>query len=194
LRVPSGVSGARRQHRRESSVLRHPFRVADFKGRGLQIDGDVLAVRCGLPMNAGSSDALIGTWKLISFVQEVAETGERSHAMGPHPDGYLSYAKDGRMSMIAVEADRIRPREAVPSAAERAQLYDTLAAYAGTYTVEGNTVIHHVDISWNDGWTGTDQVRFFTLDGGTLTIKSTPTKSPGDGREVVWTAVWQKVT
>jgi hypothetical protein len=42
-------------------------------------------------------------------------------------------------------------------------------------------------------WTGTDQVRFFTLDGDRLMIKSAPTKSPGDGREGVWTVVWQRV-
>ena len=97
------------------------------------------------------------------------------------------------MSVITVAAERIKPREAVASDSERAQLYNSMVAYAGTYAVEGNKVVHHVDISWNDAWTGTDQVRLFTLDGDTLMIKSAPTKSASDGREGVWTVVWQRV-
>jgi hypothetical protein len=137
--------------------------------------------------------ALIGTWQLKSFIREVSGTGERFDAMGAHPDGYLSYSKDGRMYVIMVEDGRTKPHEPVPNDAERAQLYNSMVAYAGTYTVEGNKVVHHVDISWNDAWTGTDQVRFLTLEGDTLTIKSAPTKSPNDGREGVWTVVWEKV-
>ena len=145
-------------------------------------------------MTAVSADALIGTWRLKSFVREITGTGERYDSLGAHPHGYLNYSRDGHMSVITVAAERIKPREAVASDSERAQLYNSMVAYAGTYTVlEGNKVVHHVDISWNDAWTGTDQVRLFTLDGDTLTIKSAPTKSPTDGREVVWTVVWQRV-
>jgi hypothetical protein len=68
-----------------------------------------------------------------------------------------------------------------------------MIAYAGTYTVEGNKVTHHVDISWNGARAGGDQVRFFMLDGDTLTIKTEPNKSPIDGREGVGILVWQKV-
>src|SRR5262245_18339514 len=130
-------------------------------------------------MKANSADALIGTWKLKSFVREITGTGERFDAIGAHPHGYLNYTRDGHVSVITVAAERIKPPEAVLSASERAQLYNSMVAYAGTHTVlEGNKVVHHVDISWNDAWTGTDQVRFFTLDGDTLMIKSAPTKSP----------------
>lgn len=40
----------------------------------------------------GESNQLLGTWKLKSFVREVAATGERYNQMGEHPDGYLTYA------------------------------------------------------------------------------------------------------
>ena len=145
-------------------------------------------------MTAVCADELIGTWKLKSFLRELTGTGERYASLGAHPRGYLNYSRDGHMSVITVAAERIQPRGAAPNDSERAQLYNSMVAYAGTYTVlEGNKVVHHVDISWNDAWTGTDQVRFFTLDGDTLTIKSGPTKSPTDDREVVWTVVWQRV-
>ena len=101
-------------------------------------------------MTAVSADALIGTWRLKSFVREITGTGERYDSLGAHPHGYLNYSRDGHMSVITVAAERIKPREAVASDSERAQLYNSMVAYAGTYTVEGNKVVHHVDIAWND--------------------------------------------
>jgi Lipocalin-like domain len=37
-------------------------------------------------------------------------------------------------------------------------LFDTMFAYSGAYTVESDRVVHHVDLSWNEAWSGTDQV------------------------------------
>jgi hypothetical protein len=68
-----------------------------------------------------------------------------------------------------------------------------MIAYAGTYTSENGKLIHHIDISWNEVWTGTDQVRFYTVEGNTLTIKTPPLKNPVDGREGVAILVWDKV-
>ena len=53
-------------------------------------------------------------------------------------------------------------------------------------------MIHHVDISWNGARTGTDQVRFYKIEGDTLTIRTAPNKSPIDGREGVGIIVWGK--
>ena len=49
---------------------------------------------------------LLGTWKLQSFVREVAASGERYNQLGERPDGYLSYAADGRMFAFFVSADQ----------------------------------------------------------------------------------------
>jgi hypothetical protein len=45
-------------------------------------------------------------------------------------------------------------------------------AYSGSYTAESERVIHHVDMSWNEAWSGADQVRCFTVDEHTLTCTS----------------------
>ena len=42
---------------------------------------------------AAENNPLLGTWKLKSFVREVAVTGERYDQMGAEPDGYLSYSR-----------------------------------------------------------------------------------------------------
>ena len=151
-----------------------------------------LMLLCPTIALAGENPVL-GTWKLKSFVREVAATGEKINQMGERPTGYLSYSADGRMYGIGTFDNRIKPGAANPTDEERVKLHQTMFAYAGTYAVQGDKVTHHVDISWNEAWTGTDQVRFFKLDGNILTITTAPFKSPLDGRESRAVLVWEKV-
>ena len=147
-----------------------------------------------VPMSGSADDnPLVGTWKLKSFVREIAGTGERYNQLGEHPEGFLGYSSDGRMYSILVAGDRIKPQQEAPTDEERIKLHKSMIAYAGTYTIDGGKVVHHVDISWNGARTGSDQVRFYTLEGNTLTIKTAPNKSPIDGREGVGIVVWEKV-
>ena len=88
--------------------------------------------------------------------------------------------------------NRIKPLDVIPTDAQRVKLHQSLQAYAGKFTVLPDKVIHHVDISWNEAWTGTDQVRFYKLDGNILTITNS-NKSPVDGREGRTVLVWEKV-
>ena len=137
---------------------------------------------------------LLGTWKLKTFVREVLATGEKYNLFGEHPDGYLSYAADGRMYAIGTADNRVKPRNAYPDKEERVKLHETMFAYAGTYTLEGDgKVIHHVDISWNDLWTGTEQVRFYKIEGNILAIITAPNISQEDGREGRGILTWEKV-
>ena len=136
---------------------------------------------------------LLGTWKLRSYTREVIATGERHDQFGEAPDGYLGYASDGRMYAIFTRADRASPVDVVPTDEEGVQLLGSMVAYAGTYTLGEGQVVHHIDISWNQGWTGTNQLRFFELNGETLTITTAPYKSYLDGREGRSILVWTKV-
>jgi Lipocalin-like domain len=127
------------------------------------------------------------------LVREVTATGEKINQMGERPNGYLNYSTDGRMYAIITRDNRIKPLDVNPTDEQRVKLHQTMTAYAGTYTLLADKVIHHVDISWNEAWTGTDQVRFFKLDGNILTIATAPNKSPMDGREGRTVLVWEKV-
>ena len=90
---------------------------------------------------------LLGTWKLKSYVREVAATGERYNERGEHPNGYLSYAADGRMYAMITWDNRANPHDMVPTNEERIRLYGTMISYAGNYTMDAEKVIHHVDVS-----------------------------------------------
>jgi hypothetical protein len=96
------------------------------------------------------------------------------------------------MQVMAAANGRIVPVGAAPPDNERVALYDTMFAYAGTYSVEAGKVIHHVDISWNETWTGTDQIRLFEVSGNTLTL-TTRITDPTRGTETHYAAVWEKV-
>jgi hypothetical protein len=134
---------------------------------------------------------LLGTWKLKSHVVTTA-AGERSTPYGENPKGYLTYSADHRMQVIGVAHGRSVPAEASPPDNERAALYDTMFAYAGTYSVRGGEVIHHVEVSWNEAWTGTDQTRLYELRGDILTL-TTRIPDPVSGAEAVYAVVWEKV-
>jgi hypothetical protein len=54
-------------------------------------------------------------------------------------------------------------------------------------------VVHHIDTSWNQAWTGTDQIRHFVLEGDTLTITTAAYKSYLDGTMGRSILVWSKV-
>lgn len=145
---------------------------------------------CKLPFMV-DRNPLLGTWKLKSHVVTTAR-GERSTPYGENPTGYLSYSADGRMHVIGAAKGRIVPAGSTSADDERLALYDTMFAYAGTYSVEAGKVIHHVDISWNEVWTDTDQTRLFEVNGNTLTL-STRFADPVSGTEVHYAVVWEKV-
>ncbi|MGF6535945.1 hypothetical protein P3T20_006763 [Paraburkholderia sp. GAS206C] len=135
----------------------------------------------------------LGTWKLQSFTTEDLDTGEKTDLFGAHPSGYLSYGPDGRMYAILVKEGRKAPADLVPTDAERVDLYGGFSSYAGTYSIEGDRISHHVDASWNQFWTGTTQVRQFSIEGKYLYIKTLPARNPVTGKGSISVLVWVKV-
>ena len=152
------------------------------------------AAAAAAPATAAKADdnPLLGTWKLKSFVREVSGTGERYDQMGAEPDGYLSYSADGRMLAFFVSGNQPHPRSE-PNDEERISLHKGMLAYGGTYTLSPGKVVHHIDIEWDGRRLGTEQVRFYTIEGDNLVIKTEPNKSPVDGREGVGLLTFQRI-
>ncbi len=140
------------------------------------------------------NDHLIGTWKLISVIAEDTATGEKRDGWGPNPEGYINYGPDGRMIVINARSDRKKPAGPVPTKEEAAELFQGVLAYAGRYTVNGNEVTHHVDISWNETWTGMDMLRIARFDGNRVHLSTKPSPDPVNGRMSVRTMTWEKLS
>src|ERR1700730_424277 len=91
--------------------------------------------------------AVIGTWKLRSYVRQRLSDVQRQKQCGEDPVGYIGYSPDGRMYALFTRHDRVAPRDVVPTDEEGVQLLGTMVAYAGTYSLGENVVIHHIDTS-----------------------------------------------
>jgi hypothetical protein len=147
-----------------------------------------------MTMTPSDTEVLYGTWRLLSWTREIVDTGERSETFGASPHGFITYTRDGRMSSIVVRADRPKPADLSKlTDADRAALFNSMVAMAGTFTIEGNRVVHHIEISWNQNWSGTAQVRHVAIDGKQLTIRTEPGATAIDGRPSTATLVWEKV-
>ena len=116
-----------------------------------------------------SSDAgtkILGTWKLVSFEAEIQTTGQKESVMGQNPTGYAIFTPEGRAFFMLTGEGR-KPAKTVQ---ERADLLDTLVAYTGTYRLEGDEWITQVDVAWNPEWIGTEQKRFFKMEGNRVQV------------------------
>jgi hypothetical protein len=134
---------------------------------------------------------LLGTWRLVSLRRELVATGQA--IADPPRHGLITFAPGGRMMTMLVWTDRPMPAGDVPTDEERAALHRSLIAFAGHFVVDRDRLVFHVEISWNELWTGHEQVRSFVLDGGRLTLRTEPHKSALDGRDSVYIQVWEKL-
>src|SRR4051794_32416752 len=105
------------------------------------------------PTKPLSRDLIMGSWTMISWVTRDVATGDRQDALGANPRGSVVYSPE-RVTFLITKSDRTRPEQLPPSNEDKIALFDTMFAYSGTYSVEPDRVIHHVDISWNETWNG----------------------------------------
>jgi hypothetical protein len=138
-------------------------------------------------------EALLGTWTLVSAVREEIPSGAKTDMFGAKPHGYINYGADGRMIALITRGDRKAAADGRPTPAEAEALFRSMLSYAGTYTIEGSEVTHHVDISWNQSFTGGAQKRHFKLAGNRLILSTPQSRDPIDGKMSVRTMTWQKV-
>ncbi len=135
-----------------------------------------------------------GTWRLVSFVLRSAD-GTTSLPYGDHPHGYIFYTPDSYMSCVFMRAGR--PNFASPDAlggstAEKARAMETFFSYCGTYEIQGNEVVHHIEASLFPNWSGGDLRRSYQFDGRRLTLMGS-TPQVFQGQEQTAIIVWERV-
>jgi Lipocalin-like domain len=132
---------------------------------------------------------LFGVWEIESLYTET-KAGERKESYGAKPNGYGILTREKR-AMVIITAPA---RKAPITDADRNAAFLSMIAYSGPYRVEDGRFITRVDTSWNEAWTGTEQVRFVKLEGDTMTLASAwqpDPNSPGNP-EVRFVAVWTR--
>ncbi|MDZ8055400.1 MAG: lipocalin-like domain-containing protein [Aulosira sp. ZfuVER01] len=137
---------------------------------------------------------LVGTWKLLSC-ETRTETGQVFYPLGDNPSGYIIYTDNGYVSVAMMKANRPQFQAgdiAAGTVEEKVAATDSYVSYCGTYEIQGERVIHHVEVSFFQNWVGVNQVRFVQLNGEQLTLSTPPMLV--NGIEIVGSLIWQRVS
>jgi hypothetical protein len=135
----------------------------------------------------------VGVWKVVDYTATDPATGEVKHPFGSNPIGTAIYTANGQMSVLVAGSHRAPSTgTGAKRAEERAELFDGMYAYTGSYTVKDNVVTIHIDSAWQPDWVGTDKTRTLKLDHGTLSIVTAPMTSPVDGKTYISTTTFRR--
>jgi hypothetical protein len=104
-------------------------------------------------------------------------------------DPDLANAAAGRFFGFATADGRKPPQ----NPEEQAAAFRSMIAYTGKFRLEGDKFITRVDVAWNEGWVGTEQVRFWRVEGGKLYITSAPIPNPNvPGAKMIGILIWER--
>jgi hypothetical protein len=143
--------------------------------------------------SAGAAeDEIYGSYKLVNSSRKLLDSGQVETF--PKEQGYITYGRDGRMQVLIVRGNRPKA-ESVEKLTDqqRIELFRSLTAYSGTYKYDGKSVEHHIDISWNEVWTGTTQIRDVKKEGDRVILTTRPAPFAADGKMSVVTLEWEKL-
>jgi hypothetical protein len=136
-------------------------------------------------------DKLVGTWKLVS-ASSTNSTGERSETpYGPSPVGFLTYTEDGRVTALISNGGRKSLSAGGGTREEQAEAFTTFLAYAGRYTLSGDQVTHHIEVSSIQNYVDKDLVRSVKFQGDQIILTTPPT--PVKGKIQTFELIWQRL-
>jgi Lipocalin-like domain len=127
----------------------------------------------------------VGVWQVVDYTATDPVTGVVTHPFGDKPVGSAIYTAKGHVSVFVAGSHR--------AGAQRAEMFDGMYAYTGSYTLNGNTVTIHIESAWQPGWEGTDKTRTLKLDRDVLTVVTAPMTSPVDGKTYISTTIFRRV-
>ena len=68
-----------------------------------------------------------------------------------------------------------------------------MLTYSGKYRTEGNKIVINVDIAGDESWNGTEQVRYYRIEGNQLYIEAPPQAFANfDGKVMRGILVWTR--
>ena len=140
---------------------------------GLLALGVALGALALRPQAVSPDDKFVGVWRFQSWVMEDVETTEPPAVLGEGPPASSIPPPEGRMMGLLPPQGRKAPQSEAA--------YSSMLAYSGPYRVDGDKFITKVDVSWNEAWIGTEQARFYKVQGTKLQVLSPPQPNPSFG-------------
>ncbi len=154
-----------------------------------------VAVALGAIQPAAAEDItapIVGVWKLQRF-DRCAVGGACQPVYGENPTGYIVYTKTGLFLSQGYGTGRVVSKTPDPTDAERIALFKSMYAWGGSYKVEGNRSTTSIEFAWTENWKGQTRSATFKVEGRTLSLESSPFKSPIDGTMIFTRLVLDRV-
>ena len=146
-------------------------------------------------LNAGAAFAqsakdLVGTWQLMSNV--IDQGGKKIDQFGPNPHGVLYFESNGRY-VLSIVRDGL-PKFASSgrmngSADENKAIVQGSISHFGTYSVDGDKIVFHVEHATFPNWDGGTQARPFKLSGDDMSFFVAAASAGGGSSQVTWKRV-----
>ncbi len=139
-----------------------------------------------------ATNEFIGAWKLIS-VETRDENGELFRR--GQRTGYILYSEEGYMSVSFMKEDR--PLFASGdmrggTVEEKIAAVEGYVSYCGRFEVDGDKVVHHIEVSLFPNWVGVSQERLYEFERDRLTL-STPLMLLG-GKQLSTHVIWERAS
>ena len=122
---------------------------------------------------------IIGSWALERF--DIEEPSKNVRPWGKNATGLLIYTADGYMS-VSINRDVENKSDQ-----EAKNIFDSILFYSGTFAAETEIIRHKVTNASSPTRIGKEMIRYATLDGDRLTLKS-PVESFGQA-----ILIWRKI-
>jgi len=131
---------------------------------------------------------VMGRWRILEWVQRF-DDGRIQYPLGQNVQGFIQYDEDRMFCFLASgERKPLSGGQWTSSEPEKAAAYGSCLSYSGTYTIEGEELLHRVDLSLYPNWVGTTQRRRGALEDGKLRLTARLEAATPEARtaELVW--------
>lgn len=119
---------------------------------------------------------LVGAWRLVDFTVAFDDGRPPVRPFGDDAEGRLIYSADGHVSALLSRGDRrslwVDGLESAHRASlpDKAAAFDSALGYAGRYHVDGDEVVHTVEVSLLPDAVGRAQRRHVALCGARMVL------------------------
>lgn len=137
---------------------------------------------------------IIGTWRLLSYIEVPLSGSDSKFPLGKSPKGYLLFTPDGYMSVQIMHNYDKKEQMALLNYEDIHIENHRYIAFAGQYTVDNDiaNVVYHIETSLNPKWVKKKQVRKLDFEGNVL-YQKTVEPILSNGEKVHAYLTWQRV-
>lgn len=136
-----------------------------------------------------SGSRLTGACRLTAAYVVIQGTSERRDLYGARPRGFAVFEPNGRLMALLMSSGR-QPADSDPG---RTALFQSMMAYSGKFSLDTDRFVTKVDLAWDPGWEGTEQVRYYILDNDRLSLRTAPIHHPSfPGPQIVAYVDWER--